>query len=328
MRSFLPNSQTRALTTAMAGAALAAVTTMLLPVTLLEGVAGSSGLSELVPAARAPLGDTARALIAFAAGAMTLAVLSYLLLRADGSVTHPTKKAGGKLRAATQQGGDIVKALRERMPWNKGTDDIRELGDLPRLRMGDVHPDAPARRPLFASQDLPTLELSEEHLAVQQTSPEREAPVEAVQEAVTPESPVPTPEAAVPEPATPEPLYQEPESQAPLSASFVSDLQPSIAEMVAQLETAVALRRQKLAELEAVAADLSADTKNADEPVHVVSDQAQLPVAEPEVEVVEFRPMRRPVLEDVPTVAVQDDDIDSALAAALATLHRINAGAR
>ena len=38
--------------------------------------------------------------------------------------------------------------------------------------------------------------------------------------------------------------------------------------------------------------------------------------------------MRRPVLEAVPTVAVQGDDIDPALAAAFATLHRINAGVR
>lgn len=333
MRSFLPNSQTRALTMAMAGAAFAAVTTMLLPVTLLEGVTGSSGLSELVPAARAPLGDTARALIAFAAGAMTLAVLSYLLLRADGAVIRPTKKARGNSGAAAQQGGDMVKTLRARMPWNKGEDDIRELGDLPRLRIGDVHPDAPARRPLFASQDLPTLELSEEHLAVPHPPPEREAPVEAVQDAVAPEAPAPAPEPAAAErltqePSIPDSVSQAPESEVALSASFVSDLQPSIAEMVAQLETAVALRRQKLAELEAVAADLLADAKNGDEPVHLVSEQVQWPDAEPEVEVVEFRPMRRPVLEAVPTVAVQDDDIDSALAAALATLHRINTGAR
>jgi hypothetical protein len=48
MRSILPNGQTGALAIAMAGAALAAVTMMFVPVTLLEGVAGSSGLSELI----------------------------------------------------------------------------------------------------------------------------------------------------------------------------------------------------------------------------------------------------------------------------------------
>jgi hypothetical protein len=37
---------------------------------------------------------------------------------------------------------------------------------------------------------------------------------------------------------------------------------------------------------------------------------------------------RRPVLELVPSASMQDDDVDSALAAALATLHRMNSAAR
>jgi hypothetical protein len=214
----------------MAGAALAAVTTMLVPVSLLEGVAESSGLSELIPAVGAPLGDTARAFIAFATGAMTLAVLSYLLLRAH-------------------------------MPWNKGADDIRELGDVP------------------------PLELSEEHLVARQTPQDAEQRVEA------------TPEAA--------------------------GSQPSIAEMVAQLEAAVAFRRQKLTELEAVAADLSA-AADGDEPSPAVSELVAPAVTENDAAVAAFRP----ALEAVPSEAVQDDDIDSALAAALAALHRIHGGAR
>lgn len=313
MRSVLPNSQTRALAMAMTGAALAAVTTMLLPVTLLEGVAGSIGLSELVPAARAPLGDTARALIAFATGATTLAVLSYLLLRSESPVARSTNKHGGKFGPAAQQGADMAKSLFARMPWNKGADDIRELGDLPRLRIGDVHPDAPARRPLFASQDLPTFELSEDHAVARTEAHEPIQEVETVHALVEPDAPV-----IANEPAAPEPVRAHP----------VADPQPSIADMVAQLETAVALRRQKLADLEAVAADLSVDADIGQEPNHAMWGQAVLPDADLEDAVTELRPMRRPVLEAVPAVAVQDDDIDSALAAALATLHRINAGAR
>lgn len=231
MRSILPHGQSAALGIAMAGAALAAVTTMLVPVSLLEGVAESSGLSVLIPAAGAPLGDAARAIIAFATGAMTLAVLSYLLLRAH-------------------------------MPSNKCAEDIRELGDVP------------------------PLELSEEHLVASQAPQEAEQRVEAALEA--------------------------------------AGSQPSIAEMVAQLEAAVAFRRQKLAELEAVAADLSADASYGDEPSAASSEPAALAVTEYDAAVAEFRT----VLGAVPTVAVQDDDIDSALAAALATLHRINAAAR
>jgi hypothetical protein len=208
---------------------------MFVPVSLLDGVAESLGLSELIPAAGAPLGDTARAFIAFAIGAMTLAVLSYLLLRAH-------------------------------MPWNKGADDVRELGDLP------------------------PLELSEEHLVPPQVPQEAEQRVEAT----------------------------------PASA----DSQPTIAEMVTQLEAAVAFRRQKLAELEAVAADLSADVNDFDEPNPVNSEPVAPAVTEHDAAVAKFSPMRGPVLDAVPTEAVQADDIDSALAAALAALHRINLGAR
>ena len=222
MRSIRPNGQTGALGIAMAGAALAAVTIMFVPVSLLEGVAESSGLSGLIPAAGAPLGDTARACIAFAIGAMTLAVLSYLLLRADGALVHRTANYVDMCDAAAQQ--------------------------------------------------------------------EAEQQSEA-----TPES---------------------------------AGSQPTIAEMVTQLEAAVAFRRQKLAELEAVAADLSADVNDFDEPSPVVSEPVTPAVTEHDAAVAKFSPMRGTALEAVPSEAVQDDDIDSALAAALAALHRINPGAR
>jgi hypothetical protein len=107
-----------------------------------------------------------------------------------------------------------------------------------------------------------------------------------------------------------------------------ADSQPTIAEMVAQLEAAVAFRRQKLAELEAVAADLSADVKDCDEPSPVISESVAPAVIKHDAAGAESRPMGRPVLDAVPSEAVQDDDIDSALAAALAALHRINPGAR
>ena len=290
MRSILPNGQTAALAMAMAGAALVAVTTMFVPVSLLEGVARLSGLSDLIPAAGAPLGDAARAFVAFATGAMTLAVLSYLLLRGEGTLVRPTANDVGMCDAAAQQDGDMAETLRAQMPWNEGVDDIRELGDLPTLRIGDVHPDAPARRLLVASQDLPPLELSEEYLVEPQPPQEAEQHVEAAPE--------------------------------------YADGQPGIAEMVAQLEAAVALRRQKLAELEAVAADVSADAAYGDEPGPAISEGVAPAVTKHHAAVAEFHPMRGPVLEAVPSEAVQDDDIDSALAAALASLHRIHAGGR
>jgi hypothetical protein len=92
-----------------------------------------------------------------------------------------------------------------------------------------------------------------------------------------------------------------------------ADIQPTLAEMVAQLEAAVAERQQQLAELEAVAAQLGARQIAGQVEEHAAVDN----------EVIEPVRTERPMLEAVPT-SVKDDDMDSALAAALATLHRMN----
>ena len=101
------------------------------------------------------------------------------------------------------------------------------------------------------------------------------------------------------------------------------DVQPTLAEMVAQLEAAVAERQKQLAELESVAAILSAP-----QPAPVVDEYAHVEVvADADVSI---EPTRdgRPTLEVVHDVAaVQDDNMDSALAAALATLKRMNGAA-
>ncbi len=85
--------------------------------------------------------------------------------------------------------------------------------------------------------------------------------------------------------------------------------------MVAQLEAAVAERQKQLAELEAVATQLGAGSIVAGE---VAAAPAEIVPPSPEP----VRAERRP-LEAVPH-SVKDDDMDSALAAALATLHRMN----
>jgi hypothetical protein len=274
----------RALAIALAGASVAAVGTMLVPLSMLEGLAGSTGLSELLPAARAPLGDIARALLAFGAGAVTLAGMLILLLRPEPKAIQVAATA------AAQEDGERLAfaAVRAKMPWNKGDDDIRELADLPRLRNGDVHPDAPARRPLCASQDLPTLELSQPEF-----SPEVEPPpVNDVQTRVVAET--------------------------SLRSACV---QASLAEMVAQLEAAVAQRHVKLAELEAVAARIVAGRSLPDP-----TPEAAAPMTlafPPDVSAAPF--VRRPVLEAVPSVPRQDNEVDAALSAALATLQRMSA---
>lgn len=304
----------RSLAMALAGASVAAVGTMFVPVSMLEGLAGSTGLSELVPAARAPLGDTARALIAFGAGALTLAALSILLLRQD-------KAINGAATVTARENRDrpaltaVLAGLRAKMPWNQADDDIRELADLPKLRNGDVHPDAPARRPLSAAQDLPTLELSQTEF-----SPEVEpVPVHDVQLPVEAIDPLPA--------ALPEPL-----PVAVVEATVSTDASPrpatgqgSIAEMVAQLEVAVAQRQVKLAELEAVAAHIASERPL---PLPDVAREVTAPAIPTFAAEVDTPFMRRTVLEAVPSAPRQDEEVDSALAAALATLQRMNAVGR
>lgn len=90
-----------------------------------------SGLPQILEAAQPPLGLTARLAAAGAAGAGA-ALLVWMLLR------MLNRAAGGS-------------GKRER----KRAAELEEM-DLapPRLRRVDIHPDAPARRPLFAGTDL------------------------------------------------------------------------------------------------------------------------------------------------------------------------------
>lgn len=327
MPKSVPNSQVKAVAMAMAGATLAAVATMFVPVTMLESVTGATGLSELVPAARAPLGDTARALIAFGTGAFTLSALTYLLLRFDGKPAQrpaPVQAAEASVPDWMIDDEDEKPTFADRlarlrvpalslpkMPWQHDEDAITELADLPKLRNGDIHPDAPPRRPLLATQDLPVLDLAD--VATEVT-------VEPVAEVIGAE--VPVAEMAVaelaPEPVAP--VAEELPAAAPVAAE---DVQPTLAEMVAQLEAAVAERQKQLAELESVAVVLAVR-----QPAPIVDEDAHVEVvADADVSI---EPTRdgRPTLEVVHDVAaVQDDNMDSALAAALATLKRMNGAA-
>ncbi|MBL0923537.1 MAG: hypothetical protein IBJ12_03595 [Sphingomonadaceae bacterium] len=315
MHKGVPNHQTRALAIAMGGATVASVATMFVPVVMLEAITGSTGLSELVPAAAAPLGDTARALIAFGTGALTLAVLAFVLLRRDSAPAAHTAPP------ASDWASDETVSFRERlarialpaislpkMPWKKGEDDITDLADLPKLKNGDSHPDAPARRPLVASLDLPMLDLAETPAVAKEPAAVEIEPARA-QDAIL-----------MPEIAQPAPVHVEPVTPV--------DVEPTLAEMVAQLEAAVSERQKQLAELEAVATRLAADRPLIQR--GVVDANAEPDGADPanEDSVVGEPGNQRPPLEAVPSSSVKDDDMDSALAAALQTLHRMNATAR
>ena len=311
MRKSVPNNQIKAIAMAMTGAIVAAVATMFVPAAMLEGFTGATGLSELIPAAAAPLGDTARATIAFGAGALTLAALAYFLLRQDSAPavrvapTVPSSEWAEEKIIASSFKDRLIRIKMPsmtlpKMPWHKGEDDITELADLPKLRNGDSHPDAPPRRPLSAHQDLPVLDLGEIATAI------------PVAEEVWAAEVIATP-VVLHEPAD----EVAPDFAQPVAAPAVmhAELQPTLAEMVAQLEAAVSERQNQLAELEAVAAKLGSGT--------TVTTQSSPELAEMAEQPPEPTRAERPPLEAVPP-SVKDDDMDSALAAALATLHRMN----
>jgi hypothetical protein len=344
----LQNDQIKPVGLAFGISAIAAISAMFVPVGLIESVTGATGISEIIPATAAPLGDTARAVIAFLAGAFTLIAALAIMLRQnnassmDKAYSDPVEKAdaltGIKARAAAIKLPRIglPKIGLPKMPWTKNEDDILDLADLPRLRSFDAHPDAPARKPLSASSDLRAT-------MVQPTLSNAEAkfwgdPVEApvadsatIEAAIEPEYQNETavevePKVIVPEKAINEmPAPTETPAPTPVSTHAGSGaVGQTLAEMVAQLEAAVIQRKAQLAELEIVAAGLLASKM---EPApyteqKVVAEKAVAEILPPE--------MPRPPLEAVPSSprADVDDDMDAALNAALETLHKMNAQAR
>lgn len=304
----IQNSQLRAIGVAVIGAAVAAAATMFVPTVILEGITGSTGLSELVPATAAPLGDTARALIAFGTGALVLAILAVLLSRQSGLPTHqPVTVIFVDEDEDDMQAASLVDRIKKmpipkiafpKMPWVKGENDITDLADLPRLRNGDAHPDAPARRPLLATTDLPELDLAGVASVVEI---EPSASVEPVPEFA--------PSHEIPHIFEPAPVVAEP--VVTKAIAIEADHQPTLAEMVAQLETAVAQRQLQLDALEAAAHKIDAEAPVVD--VSIVEEPRETVVAE------------RPPLEAVPSAPVKDDPMDAALSAALETLQRMNA---
>ena len=324
----LQSYQVKAVMTAVGASAIAAVAMMFVPVGLLETITGATGISEMVPATAAPLGDTARALMAFVVGAVALVAVLALLLRREKAAVQSTN--------ATQPDADYAQSnpsvsLMERvatiglprlrlpkMPWVKNDGDILDLADLPKLKVFDAHPDAPARRPLSASSDLV-------ETIMPAVADLRAAPTEAPEPSLLAE-----PVAVLDEPIVPSPMNKAPPSlsttASAIEATVGEDAQPSLAEMVAQLEAAVIARKQQLAELEVVAADLAASNGQSSHlPKTVIPKIIQAPL---EAEILPPEKVRyeRPTLEAVPSTkpAACDDDMDAALRAALDTLQRMN----
>jgi translation elongation factor EF-1beta len=332
------NGQTRGLIMALGGAALAAVAAMFVPTGVWEAITGSTGISEMVPATAAPLGDTARAMIAFGVGALTFAVLAAMLLRKNAAAPFEMSRAATspfaneQAEAAPAARPSLVSRMQEKLAGfaaaRRNGDDITGLEDLPKLRNSDAHPDAPPRRPLSAELDLAD--------PVAETQPASEGPTPMFARAMeTLHASAPLEEPVVAEPAVIEAEVVAEASAAEVKADPVlaEAVQPepvaansSLTAIVERLETALAERAVQLARLESLAANL---------PDHAAMPEVEAVIEEVEaVEVVEVEEVipapvfQRPPLEAVelpPRAEAKADDMDAALRSALETLHRMNA---
>lgn len=139
--------------------AIAAAAVAMVPVSTLEWLATSAGLSEILPAAAPPLGFKARVvLMAFAA--LMVAVGSALLLlhlQTSHSGPAPVVKAPTKEKHV---GYAMTRAfsLRGLIAMARGDDRAARTDETGiSRRRADHHPDAPPRAPLVASRDLPVL---------------------------------------------------------------------------------------------------------------------------------------------------------------------------
>ena len=181
---------------ALAGIAVA-FAAFAVPSDVLAELIGATRLPEFLPAAQPPLGTTARIALA-SGGALTVFAIAFLLLRwLDRFASAPAK-------AAVAAPPRPVSA------------------DAPKLRKRDVHPDAPAVRPISA-----VLELGEPA-----------SPLAVKRKSIVEAEPVRTP-ALAPEPepvSEPAPVAARPEPAEPVRP-------PSLSELMARLERGLVERR-------------------------------------------------------------------------------------
>ncbi|MEJ7932999.1 hypothetical protein WG907_01855 [Sphingobium sp. AN558] len=135
------------------GAALAVLST---PVGLVEMLAASSGMSEILPSAAPPLGLKARLLVALFAALMAVAATA--ALRRDPSGARTVYNGTGR-KKGVQGARKMGFALSKLTALARARIGSPVHRDVPVLRRADAHPDAPSRPPIFASRDFVGLDI-------------------------------------------------------------------------------------------------------------------------------------------------------------------------
>ena len=321
---------------AIAGGIAAALVIATLPHVYLEDIVGATGLSEIVPAAAPPLGNTARGLIAVVAGMISASALYLFLnyktnshdgdsdmglaIRKNMTSTAIDGKREGKAGLAVPKLNLSVKSLTKFLKKPKRSPgQVTELKDLPDTRAADRHPDAPARQPIFASSDL-GLPLAEkikrfgEPLFEQKPADTSEPAVQYAAQ-VAPEVPEATPQPPMREQvAEDQGANSKPQSEAIARQADLSGL--SLAELADRLEAGLA-RLEALQKRERVSP--SPATPSVPDPVstHPVPEtpSAPAPVAIP--------PLRSVDKAESDSPQNRQADMDAALKAALGTLEKM-----
>lgn len=233
-----------------------------------------------------PVGEFSHALIAFMAGALVLGGATYFAVRQNNPV-HAIQPAPHRAdHNVVSNRFNAVKYLLAKIQRPEIVEDTRTFADLARFKGADK----PTSRPLLMAEDLPALRINQPD--------DRSVQILEVDA----------------EPVVPEP------SISLTSAASGPEPEMTTADMVAQLEAAVA-KRQELADVQSMTNPSSSD-------VAIVSSPLRDLVQEHDSMLTLDNEVGRPMLELVPSTALPDDNPDSALAAALATLHRMTANAR
>lgn len=323
-----------------------------LPHVYLENIVGATGLSELVPAAAPPLGNTARGLIAIMAGLVSASAIYFFLNRKRGSdmgvALREQINAASPIEPELEETAKAKKSLFSLPKFDsksltkflkkpkKDKARVMDLTDLPQLRkIGDESEEA-ERPPLFTEPETGS-PLPEAIKAFEEPAPvETAAPAEPVELAEPVEPAEPAEPIAVEQPAVAEPISEivppiaaAPEAEPPAAPAPVIDAPTedlsdlNIAQLADRLEAG--LRRLKQLEIASAAA--------ADMPLEWPADSAPAQPAEPAAPVaapVSEAPVAPPVLKEVEKsaddiAAARQADMDAALKAALGTLEKMTA---
>jgi hypothetical protein len=326
---------------AVAGGVAAALVIATLPHVYLENFIGATGLSEIIPAAAPPLGNTARGLIAIVAGMISTSAL-YLFLN------HKPKFLGGgsdmSLAIRRNLTPESIDDERERKPRftvpklnlsaksltkflkkpKKTAGQVTELKDLPDVRPADRHPDAPARQPIFASSDLGA-PLAEKIKQFDQPAIEQDQTDLADQPASRPVTPAPFIADKMLHPAPEEELTQDqpdniPEQeQAAVPREDLSIL--SLAQLADRLEAG--LRRLEVLEARGQVAPPKASSVAP--PAPSVEETLSFVSVPEEPAPVSIQALRSVDSAEIDIQGNRQADMDAALKAALGTLERMTA---